>query len=134
MTDIRADAFLALLAHHARIVIIGGPLTGKTTLAKLVKDRIVLHTDGFSHHAWEDIPRLVIAHCAKHERFVLDGCVQAARALRKGLSVDAVVYLDEPMQTRSKHQIAAAKSVGTIFSDWRALDMLTPVHSLDIIQ
>lgn len=53
------------------------------------------------------------------ERWVVEG-VQVARALRKGLQVDAVVYLRGTTQVLTPGQESMRKAVHTVFCDWRS--------------
>jgi SPP1 gp7 family putative phage head morphogenesis protein len=130
--DARALALEALLREHARVAIVGGPKTGKTTLAtKYVTDRPLISTDKFMGLAeWDKIPGCVINECERQARFVVEG-VQVARALRAGLVVDAVLYLDDAKAERLKGQASMAKAVDTIFSEWRDKNRTTPVISPD---
>lgn len=121
-----------LLSRYDRIAICGGPRTGKTTVAEwCTKDRPLLHTDDLMHLPWADVPQAVIDQCSHHPRFVCEG-VQTARALRKGLQVDAVLYLDTCMVPERRNG-AMAKSVNTIFTEWRITHRSIPVYSPDRI-
>jgi hypothetical protein len=112
MTD-----FAAILAAHRRIAIAGGPRTGKTTLSASVSDRPVIATDSYMGLPWGDIPHKVIADIGEAEAFVLEG-VQVARTLRKGLAVDAVVYLTRPKMEVKREHVAMAKGIATVMRDW----------------
>lgn len=126
--DLRDRVTLAdVLSRHKRVVIAGGPQTGKTRLAASVTDRPVFHTDDLKSKPWEKIPELVIAQVEGEEAYVLEG-VQAGRVLRKGLEPDVVVYLVDPRAPRSKGQQAMAKGCATIFRDWLASRPEVPVH------
>lgn len=127
----RTDALAKLLDDHARIAIVGGPRTGKSRLASLVADRPVICTDRFSYLGWGDVPAAVIAQCTALPSFVLEG-IQVARALRSGLVVDAVLYLDEPKAEQSKGQITMGKGVSTVFAEWRAGHLGVHVVSPDL--
>lgn len=116
-----------VLARHKRVVIAGGPKTGKTTLARAVTDRPVYHTDDYSYLPWAEIPKLVNEELAGKKAYVLEG-VQAGRALRKGLKPDVVVYLTEPRAPRSKGQMSMGKAVHTIFRDWLSSSPGVPVE------
>jgi tRNA A37 threonylcarbamoyladenosine biosynthesis protein TsaE len=123
----RLERLAQLLREHKRIAIVGGPGTGKTTLAANVSDRRVLHTDDYVHRPWASVPDDVIRACEGLESFVVEG-VQVARSLRRGLKVDAVIYLDAMHGAGSQ---SMAKAVDTVFRDWRSKDRLTPVFSPD---
>jgi len=126
------EAVLATaLQAHGRIAIVGGPRSGKTTLAQLVIDRPVIHTDMFRHLPWGDVPGTIIRACAVQPRFVVEG-VQIARALRAGLQVDAIIYLDDPKAELTKGQMAMQKAIATVFNEWRACHREVRVVSPDI--
>lgn len=99
---------------------------GKTTLASLARDRPVIGTDKYKPMPWELIPQQMIADVQGMDTFLIEG-VQAARALRKGLEVDAVVVLTRPKVERKAGQIAMAKAVQTIFNEWHANNRHVPV-------
>lgn len=121
-----------LLSQYDRIAICGGPATGKTTIATwCTKDRPLLHTDDFMHLEWAEVPQAVIDQCSHHPRFVVEG-VQVARALRKGLQVDAVLYLDVCMAPERRNS-SMAKAVNTVFTEYRQLNRTIPVYSPDRI-
>lgn len=109
--------FEGLLERYARIAIAGGPRTGKTTLANRIDDRERIHTDQFRELAWEDQPQAVLDRCAPFERFVVEG-VQVARALRKGLAVDLVIWLRTALVETTPRQQGMAKGVRTVLDTW----------------
>ena len=109
-----------ILAQHRRVAIVGGPHTGKSTFARSVRDRPVIATDDYINLPWEDVPAKVIeAAGAAGPAFVVEG-VQAARALRKGLEVDAVIVLTQPKTELTPGQAAMGKGVMTVFNEWQA--------------
>lgn len=132
MTDPRAEVLRELLASHARVAICGAPRTGKTTLAHAcVDERPLISTDRFIHLAWGDVPPAIIARCKPLPRFLIEG-VQVARALRKGLEVDAVLYLDLPRAEQTPQQASMGKSVETVFREWRDAHRTVHVVSPDL--
>jgi hypothetical protein len=105
----------------------GGPKTGKTTLANRVDDRLVFHTDDYRHLPWSDVPHAIIRDLAGKDTFILEG-VQVPRTLRKGLSVDAIVYMTRPkVRDRRPRQSSMDKAVRTVFDEWRSTNPGVPV-------
>jgi hypothetical protein len=126
--------FHEVLKEHPRVAIAGGPRCGKTTLAEhvrdMVGDRAVFLHDYFKQFEWSVVPHAMIAATKDLTRFCIEG-VNVARALRKGMSVDAVVYLHKPRLERTKGQITMAKGVHTVFKQWRAASPETPLFVLE---
>lgn len=120
------DFFAEALARYPRIAIAGGPKVGKSTLTKQITDRPIIHTDDTMHQAWEDQPFIAIERCKPHLRFVVEG-VQVPRALRKGLEVDAVLWLDHAFVALNARQVGMAKAVLTVFVGWRAANRHIPI-------
>lgn len=109
---------------------------GKSTLAATVSDRPVIGTDAYQDMPWGDIPAAMIRDVGHIPRFVIEG-VMVARALRgpsvngvrmPGLTVDAVVYLRAPKVERLPGQATMAKSIDTIFRQWRDVNRSVPVY------
>lgn len=115
------DKLAAVLAAHKRVAIVGPPRTGKSTLASQVKDRPVIATDDTKRHPWADQPGITIKRAEGHERCVIEG-VQVARALRKGLQVDAIVVLDAPHETLNDGQRRMSKGHAKILADALAMN------------
>lgn len=106
-----------VLAHYPRVVIAGGPGTGKSTLAAHVTDRPVIHTDDWAGKPWAEIPRSVMTAVARAgDRWCVEGC-QAARALRKGLRPDVVIVLETVWVMLSPRQEIFAKGIRTILRE-----------------
>lgn len=112
--------FADVLRRYNRIAIVGGPRAGKTTLARLA-DRHVIHTDDYRTRTWEAVPHAVIADVldlAQYgHRWIVEG-VQVARALRKGLEVQVVIVLNEPLNELTPRQEGMRKGVMTVLADW----------------
>lgn len=106
---------ISTLARFRRIAICGGPRRGKSTLAAKL-GRPVVATDDLMGLPWTAIPAAVISR-ASMDRCVVEG-VQVARALRRGLEVDAVVYLLTPKVQLSPGQLSMGKAIHTIFTQW----------------
>jgi hypothetical protein len=108
-----------------RVVIAGGPRTGKSTLFR----KLSLHfdcavgTDDYMGLEWSAVPDAVIGVLEKHEDWIVEG-VQAARVLRRWARdrknmphIDVVYYLTEPMAQQTNAHRAMAKSIATVWKD-----------------
>ena len=101
------------------VVICGGPKTGKTHLCRNL-GRQVIHTDEYMpSFTWVEGPWALISWVRGKDRWVMEG-VQSARALRKGLEADAVIFLDGSVQELQPRQEGLRKSVDKWFGDWHA--------------
>ena len=106
-----------LLSRYPRVAIAGGPRTGKTTLSALGDGRLVVHTDDWINRTeWEGVPTEVIKACGTGP-VIVEG-VQVPRALRKGLSVDCVVWLERPRTLQTRKQLIMLAGIRTIFAEW----------------
>ncbi len=113
------ERFAELLRSYPRIAIAGGPRMGKSTLSGLITDRPVIGTDAYKGNVpIEDIPQRMIADVGHLPTFLIEG-VWVARALRKGMQVDAVVYMTRPKVARLPGQVAMAKGILKTFREWR---------------
>jgi dephospho-CoA kinase len=119
--------FAALLARYPRLAITGGPKTGKTTLSNTANDRRVVHGDDRIDLGWSE-SSLAMARDVNEwpGPIVIEG-VQVPRALRKGMRVDAVLWLSTPRVPLTSAQAAMAKGVQTVFDEWRAQNPHVPV-------
>lgn len=106
-----------------KVVIIGAPRTGKSTLFR----KLSLHfdcavgTDDFMCLEWSAVPDAVIGVLEKHEDWILEG-VNAARVLRRWLrdrkdmpKIDVVYYLTKPMAQQTNAHRAMSKSIATVW-------------------
>jgi energy-coupling factor transporter ATP-binding protein EcfA2 len=116
-----------LLSQGARICIIGGPRTGKTTLAGTMEN--VLHTDDLiDKFDWSGVSEFVATDwLARPGPWVIEG-VAVVRALRKWLAANAdgapcekIIVLTEPRVELSKHQAAMAKGHEKVWREVRPL-------------
>ena len=105
-----------ILGYFDRVVICGGPKSGKTHLCRDLKRRVI-HTDDYADaYEWEELPWALLSAVRGEDRWVMEG-VQAARALRKGLEADAVIYLDGSVKELKPRQEGLRKSVAQWFTD-----------------
>lgn len=111
------DWLKEILKKHRRIVIAGGPRTGKTTLARTVHDRPVLSTDAYMNVQWAQAPEMINDAVSELPAYLLEG-IQVGRCLRKGLKPDCVIWLETPVVARTKPQETMAKGCTKIFQEW----------------
>jgi hypothetical protein len=151
MGQSRVAWFRKILEDYPRIAIIGPPKSGKTTLARWASGRKTFHSDHFKKYKAGTAPPPV-----EDDRFdranldrssdawsaasqdmrdavnafdgpcVVEG-VRVPHALRKGMRVDVVVLLVDPLQILSKGQLAMAKGVKTVLDDWASQNQDIPV-------
>lgn len=107
----------------SRVVIVGGPKTGKTTLAKKMGGR-VRHTDDVMHLGWSNGSQQVSRWFEDKEPCVIEG-VAGPRALRKFMSrsdakpCDKVIVLEQVHRLRTVGQKSMAKGVHTVLDEIR---------------
>jgi hypothetical protein len=119
--------FRDIVRRYPRVAICGGPKTGKTTLSAYDLTETI-HTDDYIGSCrWEDVPERVIRD-AGDRPIIVEG-VQAARALRSGLAVNAAIWLDVPRVPRSRKQEIMAAGVRIIFCEWQQAHNSTPVFT-----
>lgn len=121
---------LERLAPYARIAIAGPHAVGKTTLLRELHradaSRHCVDTDEYLAHRFQDVPELVNARLAQHERWVVAGtqvcrCLRGARdGARAPLHTDCVVWLDTPHLPWTADHRAQAKGLRRIFDEWLA--------------
>jgi hypothetical protein len=123
-----------------RIVVIGGPRTGKTTYATKLARQLGVHlastgkrtehegglvsTDNYlDRGTYDDLPDRVIADLRKRDSFVLEG-TQAARVVRRWLKqspdeprLDKALVFNRPWVKRNPRQESTAKGVRTTLRD-----------------
>ncbi len=127
-----------------RVVVIGGPRTGKTTYATKLAKQLGVHlastgkrtqqpeglvsTDNYiGSGSYAELPDRVIKDLRGRESFVLEG-TQAARVLRRWLKeapgeakLDKVLVFSRPWVPRNPRQEATAKGVRTVMRDLQPL-------------
>lgn len=117
------------LAEFRRIIICGGPRTGKSTLAVRLGERhnipVRFGDSLVGHLEWSDASKEVSTWIKNDEEWIIDGVV-AVRALRKWLAANpgqfldaAIVYLRDHIQVPTDKQIAMAKGIRTV---WREIE------------
>ena len=104
------------------IGICGGPGTGKATLASRVHAKVggvVVHTDEFKKLPWGDQPSAIIAVVRANPQVTIVEGVTVARAVRKGLVVDALIALMTTLVPINKGQQTMTRGLMTILQDVR---------------
>lgn len=120
--------FSSLLKRHPRLALSGVVKSGKSLLTDLeTPDRLVLHTDELQGHQWEDIPDVVLQTLAAEKEFLLVG-TQVPRVLRHGLKVDALIWLNAPLETLTPRQQAFGRGIRKIMHHWRRENPKIPVY------
>lgn len=104
----------------SRVVIVGGPRTGKTTLA----GEGALHTDDLIHLGWSEASQFVCDDwLTQPGPWIVEG-VATARALRKALKArpgvkpcDEIWLCVHPVVELSRGQASMAKGVDKVWSE-----------------
>jgi hypothetical protein len=119
-----------------RLAIMGGPKTGKTTLANTIPCEPglrILHTDDAMRLGWSECSEYC-SYWFNEPSVVVEG-VAVARSLRKwlernptGKPCDEIVYLTKPHVPLTKGQAAMAKGVETVFVEIEAELLVRGVH------
>lgn len=119
--------FLGVLARYPRVGLVGGSGTGKSTLSIVCQDRPVLHSDDFKHLDWSAASEEMARKANEQPGPVLVEGVAVARALRKGMRVDAVVLLKRPRRVQSRGQVVQEKGIYTVLAEWQKANPTAPV-------
>lgn len=135
MTSLSTEEYDIALKHMAaaeRVVIGGGPNTGKTTLSKVLEagndDLVIMHTDVLvsTDLDWSEQSAAVAGwFTATDLPWVIEG-VATVRALRKFMKTNAekpcdmVVWLTQPVVPVTEKQETMAKGAQTIFDEIEA--------------
>src|SRR5262245_29026178 len=123
---VAADSLLRVFESAPRVVVAGGPKTGKTTLAIRGGRRTgkpTRHSDALvTTHKWGDDSAEVATWFDQPGEWIVEGATMA-RALRKWLAghpgqrLDVtVIYCRDPLCSRSKGQETMAKGVHTVWT------------------
>lgn len=120
----RELALRSLLDAHPRVALLGGPDSGSKELAHTIcEGRPIFYASDYDRGDWKGIPGAIRDALTSIDSFLLVGGVHVARALRKGLEVDGILYLD--------HRDRLSSQTNTIFMEWRRTHLLVPVISPD---
>ena len=108
-----------------RIIIAGGPRTGKTTLAKQIGDRlgtVPWSTDDVMDEGWSESSLKVSTWFDRPAPWIIEG-VAAARAIRKWLAAhptgkpcDYYIFLTDPKVSTTPGQDTMAKGCLTVWN------------------
>ncbi len=126
--ETKSKPFARVFKLYNRIALTGAPSCGKTTLAKTIKDRPVFYSDDFKHLDWSDASAEIARVVNAHEGPCLVEGVAVARALRKGMKVDAVIYLTQPKIEQKPGQVVMGRGIRTVLDEWRAKNPKIPVY------
>jgi hypothetical protein len=105
-----------------RILIAGGPRTGKTTLSTSLGIARVRHTDDVMDLGWSEASAEVATWFDEPGPWVIEG-VAVPRALRKWLAAnegkpcDVVCWLEHPVEPQSKGQAVMAAGCAKVWSE-----------------
>lgn len=125
------EELIAEIGAAERVIIVGGPSMGKSTLAhRLTTHERVRCTDELvGVLEWSEVSAEVALWIAEPGRWVVEG-VATARALRKWLAATpdtqldvVVVLMGKPLVELSKGQAAMGKGVATVWNEI-AIDVL----------
>lgn len=106
-----------------KIVIVGPPKSGKTTLAMTYPDCERIHGDDFIELGWSESSQAVADLLSSKQGDVVAEGVCLPRSLRKMLEAnpdvkpcDKVVFLCDPYLPLNKGQLTMAKGINTVWS------------------
>jgi adenylate kinase family enzyme len=108
-----------------RLIILGGPHVGKTTLAKRLKDELGIantkHSDDIKHLSWSESSEFASGWFNESGDWIIEG-VQMARALRRWLKANSdklldvdIIKLNQPFDELIQGQLSMAKGIETVF-------------------
>jgi len=117
-----------LLEKYDRVALTGVVNSGKSLLLDYadIGGRKVVHTDDLRETPFEEKPARIKDELEGEDKFILAG-MQVPRALRKGLEVDAVVWLNLPRKRLTARQAGFSKGARTVLDKWRKENPAIPV-------
>jgi hypothetical protein len=126
----------AFLDGFDRIAITGPPSCGKTTLSLKLDNgkRKIFHNDDFKHLDWSEASEHIAKEVNEHAGPLIVEGVTVPRALRKGMSVDLVLWLGKPYKEQKPGQVAMGKGMRTVLSEWRIKNTHVPVVHFEEVQ
>lgn len=119
----------AFIKAYPRLAITGPSSAGKTTLTHRLDDgsRKIFHNDDFKHLDWSESSAEEARRVNECEGPLIVEGVTVARALRKGMRVDAVIWLDKPHIPVKPGQVAQGKGILTVLREWQQTHPDIPV-------
>ena len=110
----------SLLSKYNRIVIVGPPDSGKTTLSKRLNGtREIIHTDDFIDDIpWQYMPEFLVDMLSEKDKFVIEGC-QCFRLIKKGM-MSGEFMPDIVIHMRGSGGVSHKQSVfiDTLYNSW----------------
>lgn len=122
--------FQEILGRFDRVAVTGVVKGGKSLLLENTDPkRRVFHTDELHRKGLEfkDYPGHVLEALGGVQRFVVAG-MQVPRVLRKGLEVDALVWVNTSRESLTAKQSGFSKGARTIMHKWRRENPEVPVY------
>lgn len=129
---------ILLIKQYDKVAITGPPKAGKTTLANDVElvDYLKLYGDDYIYLGWSECSQMIadIAGMKKYDKakYIVEGTA-IPRALRKGMKVDAVIYLRYSLEDLTPKQASMGRGVITVLFEWHAGNQGIPVYLVDRI-
>ena len=120
-----------LVAAYSRIALTGVVNSGKTLLleegGRGTPPKEVVHTDQLKRSDWPSIPSKICSMTSGKDSIIVVG-TQVPRCLRKGLEVDAVVWLNTSRTGLDRRQEGFGKGIRKIMHAWRHQHPEIPVY------